>query len=309
MGWLPLGNREKREENVMIKTNEQYLVQTAALVEVHPMHTRDRSPYRVSRDGNAFCLPGPGGIVYNVRTGDSAYGWMADHVEPGVTAFNSDEAQNYCLQNLVCVGNEARVVSGDAKGDKGVVVGTHAGAEHVMIDFPADTLEKLVYGDKIMIRMVGKGLVFEDYPAIKTLRMSPRLVEAMGLRNGSNGKLIAPVVANVPPQFMGSGIGRTSERGDYDIMTGDREALAEHGLDKLRLGDFVAILDHDNRFGRGYRRGAITIGVVVHGDCHMGGHGPGVAPLFTAVEPVIEPVIDADANLAVVLGFREDWNS
>jgi hypothetical protein len=121
--------------------------------------------------------------------------------------------------------------------------------------------------------------------------------------------LITPVVATVPPQFMGSGIGKTSERGDYDIVTGDRRALAEHGLDQLRLGDFVGILDHDNRFGRGYRRGAITVGIVVHADCMLTGHGPGVAPLFTALEPVIEPLIEPDANLAIVLDLREDWNA
>jgi hypothetical protein len=290
----------------MIKMNVEQLVEMAGLVEIHATHTGSRSPYKVDRNGQAFCLPGPAGIVYNVRVGDSAYGWVADHVEPGVTGRNPDDGQNYALQNLVCVGNEAWVVSGDAKGETGVVIGTHAGAEHVIIDFPPQAMEEMIYGDKIMIRMVGKGLIFEDYPAIKTLRTSPRLVEAMGLEESSDGKLAVSVVATVPPQFMGSGIGWTSERGDYDLMTGDREALAEHGLDGLRLGDIVAIMDHDNRFGRGYRQGAVTIGAIVHGDCLQAGHGPGVVPLFTAREPVIKPVIDADANLAILFGLRED---
>lgn len=303
----------------MIKTNEKFLVHTAALAEVRPMTTKGTNPYHVSAEGEAYCLPAPGGIVYNVRTGDTVYGWMADHLEPGVSAFNPDQKENNSLQTLVCVGNEARVVSGDAKGEVGVVVGTHACQDyfvsshfdnaHVIIDFQAETLEKLVYGDKILVRLLGKGLVFEDYPAIKTNCVSPRLAEAMRLRDGPDGKLIAPVVATVPPELMGSGIGFPSEFGDYDIMTDDREALAEHGLDKLRLGDFVAILDHDNRYGHSYRRGATTIGVIVHGDCRLGGHGPGVSPLFTAIEPVIQPVIDPDANLAIVLGFREDWAS
>jgi hypothetical protein len=295
------------ERQILIKTNKQHLVETAGVVEVHPMHTRDMSPYKVGRDGDAFCLPGPGGIVYNVRVGDTAYGWMADHFEPGVTARNPDDGQNFAVQNLVCVGNDARVVSGDAKGELGVVIGTHAGSEHVMIDFAAETMEKLVYGDKIMIRMVGKGLVFEDYPSIRTLRSSPKLIEAIALQEGPDGMLMVPVVAKVPPQFMGSGIGWSSERGDYDLMTGDKAALARHGLDQLRLGDFVAILDHDNRYGRGYRRGAITVGVIVHGDCLQTGHGPGIVPLFTTLEPVIEPVIEPDANLASVFDLREDW--
>jgi hypothetical protein len=288
----------------VIRTNEAHLIESAALVEVHPHH--NPGPYGVASDGVPFCLPGSGGIVYNVRVGDSAYGWVADHIEPGVSALNPDNDQNLCLQNLVCVGNWATVVTGDAKGEKGTVVGKHGGAEHTLIDFPRSTMEKLVYGDKIMLRLHGKGLIFEDYPGIRTLCISPRLLKIMGL-SGGNGKLIVPVVARVPPQFMGSGLGMHSERSDYDIMTADRKTLAEHGLDRLRMGDFVALMDHDNRFGRCLRRGAITIGVIGHGDCHMAGHGPGVVSLFTSPEPVIEPVIDADANVAIRLGLREDW--
>jgi hypothetical protein len=302
----------------MIGTNEERLVRTSALAEVQPQASQ-RNPYNVSQEGEVSCVPAPGGIVYNVRTGDSAYGWVADHLEPGASVYNPKDEENNALQFLVCVGNEARVVSGEAKGETGLVVGTHACGDYfasahfdrarVIVDFPWEILEKLVYGDKVLIRLVGKGLAFTDYPAIKTDSISPRLVEAMGLEDGPGGKLRVPVVARVPPALMGSGVGFSAEFGDYDIMSGDREALAENGLDELRLGDFVAIMDHDARYGRSYRRGAATIGVVVHGDCRLAGHGPGVSPLFTAVEPVIEPVIDTDANLAVVLSLREDWEA
>jgi hypothetical protein len=288
----------------MVRTNEIHLVEAALQVEVHPFH--NPMPYRVSDEGKPFALPGAGAIVYNVRTGDPAYGWVGDHIEPGVTAVNPVEDQNLALQNLVCIGNEATVVSGDAKGETGVVVGKHGGAEHTLLDFPRVTIEKLVYGDKILIRMIGKGLVFDDYRNVRTLCISPRLVKAMGLQDGK-GKLVAPVVAKVPAEFMGSGIGGPSERSDYDIMTADRASLVRHGLDNLRLGDFVAIMDHDNRYGRCYRRGAISIGVIGHGDSPLAGHGPGVVILFTSAGPDIEPVIDPDANLAIRLGFREDW--
>jgi hypothetical protein len=287
----------------MVRMNEGRLVETSAMVEVHPHHFA--GPYDITAEGVPITVPITGGIQYNVRVGDSAFGWVADHIEPGVVTANPDKDQNLCLNNLVCIGNEALVVSGDAKGDKGLVTGKHGGAEHVLIDFPPGTLDKLLYGDKIMIRIFGRGLVFEDYPDIKTLCISPSLVRAMGLRDGPNGRLIAPVAVKVPPQFMGSGIGGTSERGDYDIMTADEEALMEFGLDKLRLGDFVALMDQDNRFGRCYRRGAITVGVIAHGDSKIAGHGPGVVALFTSVSPVIEPEIDPDANIAIRLGLRE----
>jgi hypothetical protein len=288
----------------MIRMNEDRLVETSALVEVHPHHFA--GPYDITAAGEPITVPITGGIHYNVRVADSAYGWEADHLEPGVVTRNPDEDQNLCLSNLVCIGNEARVVSGDAKGDKGVVTGKHGGgAGHTMIDFPPETLEKLIYGDKILIRMLGRGLVFEDYPGIKTLGISPRLVKAIGLRDGPDGRLVAPVTAKVPSVFMGSGIGSWSARGDYDIMTTDKEALAENSLDRLRLGDFVALMDQDSMFGHGYRRGAITIGIIAHGDTQIAGHGPGVVALFTSVTPMIEPEIDPDANIAFCLGLRK----
>ena len=50
---------------------------------------------------------------------------------------------------LACIGNEAIVVKGDAKGEKGVVVGKHGGIEHVMADFPPEIMEKLVIEDRV----------------------------------------------------------------------------------------------------------------------------------------------------------------
>ena len=65
----------------------------------------------------------------------------------------------------------------------------------------------------------------------------------------------------------------------------------------------MAILDHDNRFGRAYRQGAVSVGVVVHSDCMRAGHGPGVTTLMTCASPLIEPVLDPAANLADLLGI------
>ena len=85
-------------------------------------------------------FPGVGGITYNVRVGDLAVGWMADHVEPGVSIRNKEKEDrfphgpNYALNVLSCVGNEAVVVTGDAKGENGVVTGKHGGIEHVLVD-------------------------------------------------------------------------------------------------------------------------------------------------------------------------------
>ena len=42
-------------------------------------------------DGRATTLPGMYGIAYNARVGDRAFGWAADHVEPGVSIAHPDE--------------------------------------------------------------------------------------------------------------------------------------------------------------------------------------------------------------------------
>ena len=80
--------------------------------------------------------------------------------------------------------------------------------------------------------------------------------------------------------------------------------VEEYGLDDLRFGDFVAILNADSTYGRHYYTGAVSVGIVVHGDSYIAGHGPGVTGLLTSRLGEIEPVIDAKANIADVLGLR-----
>ncbi len=117
----------------MLKTNKDRLVKMSVIGEVV-----GSAVYKVSANGDPMILPGVGGITYNVRVGDLATGWMADHVEPGVSLENrvSDSrmphAQSRALNVLSCIGTEAMVVKGDAKGEKGAVVGKHGGIEPVI---------------------------------------------------------------------------------------------------------------------------------------------------------------------------------
>ena len=286
----------------MIETNVDRLIILSVMGEVHSPHATS-IPYRIAHDGRPFVLPGTGGITYNLRVGDSAYGWMADHVEPGVTVRNPSEDENHSLNILACVGNEARVVSGDAKGEVGVITGKHGGSEHVLVDFSPEVKEKLVHGDRVLIKAWGRGLELANFPEVKVMNLSPNLLSAMGLQ-GEEGKLLVPVAGIVPAELMGSGVGATSERGDYDIMTADKEVLKENGLDQLRLGDIVAIRDHDSSYGRNYRRGAMTIGIIIHADCLGAGHGPGVTTLLTSPGPKIVPSLVERANIADYLDLR-----
>jgi hypothetical protein len=292
----------------MLKTNEKNLVQLA--MQCKPGPPRIRPGWKVDHEGKPFILPGIGGITLNIVVGDSAFGLAGDHIEPGVScSANSEkpfEFPNNSLQLLSCIGNEAILVSGDAKGEKGTVTGHHGGSEHVMIDFPKKVLKKLTYDDKIMIRTCGQGLKLIDYPDIKLYNLDPALLKKIKIKETRDkqikGPIKVPVTTIVPAQCMGSGLGSAHvAAGDYDIMTSDPETVQKYKLDKLKFGDFVALLDHDNSYGRSFLKGAISIGIIVHSDCLLAGHGPGVSTLMTCSKPLIEPILNANANIANLL--------
>jgi len=292
-----------------LKTNVDNLVKISVIGEV-PSPVFGRSPYRISHDGQPMVFPGVGGITYNVRVGDLAVGWMADHVEPGVSIENKEKearfphGPNYALNVLSCVGNEAVVVTGDAKGDKGVVTGKHGGIEHVLTDFPAEVMKKMVIGDKVMIKAFGVGLKLPDFPEIKVMNLDPRFLDAMGPK-GYGGTLEIPVTHTVPARVMGSGLGSNNVySGDYDIQLFDDDTKTEYGLEDLRLGDLVAIMDADHSYGRIYRKGATSIGIIAHTDCIISGHGPGVTTLFTSSTGKIIPRIDSKANITTILKLQ-----
>jgi len=289
----------------MINTNERSVIEF--ILQCQPGFPRSRGQWNVDRTGKPFILPGIGGITLNLQVGDSAFGWAADHVEPGVSCTADTnkpfEHPNNSLQLFACVGNKARIISGEAKGAEGVVLGHHGGSEHVIVDFPRDVKEKLTYDDKIIIFARGQGFKLVDYPEITLFNLDPDLFAKMKIEKVEK-KLQIPVTTLVPAACMGSGIGSSHvATGDYDIMTGDSDTVQAYQLDKIRFGDFVALLDHDNRFGRDYHKGAVSIGVVVHSDCMLSGHGPGVTTLMTCVNSQIEPVIDPRANLADLFGI------
>jgi len=280
----------------MLKTNVDKLpvISVAGVV----WHPKLGGRARINVDGQAYFLPSVGGIAYNVKIGDPCLGWAADHLEPGVSTRHKDNDHNSSYQMLSCIGNEATVKSGDAKGEKGFVTGKHGGCDHVMIYFPQETLEKLNIDDNIGVKAVGQGLALLDYPDIILRNMSPALLEKMNIQE-VGGKLKVGVSKIAPAAIMGSGLGAgSSASGDYDITLFDEGIMDEYGLKDLRFGDIVAIQNADNRFGYSYRTGACSIGVVVHGECFGSGHGPGVATLITSKLPMIEPFIDAKANLA-----------
>ena len=289
----------------MLKTNRDKLIKISVQGSVDHPGTPTGTEYNPDRMRMAQATPTMGGICYNANIGDCCMGIKGEHTEPGVTTKNlTSEAHNGAYNTYSCIGNVAKVVTGDAKGELGRVTGMHGGPEHVMLWFPQETLEKLTCTDQFLVKAYGFGLELTDYPDVVCTNLDPDLLDAMGIEE-KDGKLIVKVAAKIPGYLMGSGKGHYHPvRGDYDLMTQDKEEIARLGLDKLRVGDIVLLEDQDNTWGRAHCKGASTIGVIIHGESDRMGHGPGITTILSSRKPIIEGVIDESANLATYFGAK-----
>lgn len=278
-------------------TNEKTLVAMAVAARVSAPSLRPGT-YIPWPDGRATVLPGMSGVTYNVRCGDRAFGWAADHVEPGVSIDDeSDGGRHHALHYLNCIGNDAVVTSGLAAGARGMVIGEHA---RILVQFDTKTHDLIAPGDQIQIITLGNGLRLTDHPRIEMKKISPRLFHGMNITE-KDGRIHVPVAMELPIRIMGSGAELNAEYVDQDLMSGDRALMADLGIDKMRLGDVIAIRDADHHFGRSYRKGAVTIALCIHGDSIMNGHGPGILTLMTARDGEIDFSIDPQANIANAL--------
>jgi hypothetical protein len=76
-----------------------------------------------------------------------------------------------------------------------------------------------------------------DYPEVTVTSLSPSLLKKIPVREKGQ-HLQIPVVAMVPAELMGSGLGHNdSFKGDYDIQTSEPSVIKKYGLEKLRFGD------------------------------------------------------------------------
>ena len=305
---FPISGKILAQELMPVEYNKDNLVRMAVQGQIAEARM-SYPPYRIGSDGTLSVVPGTGSITYNYRTGDSAIDVAGDHIEPAVTLYHPNgrqSAESVALNVLSCIGNEAVVITGNARGARGFVIGKHGGSEHVMVDFPDPTvLDNLLLGDRMHIHAVGTGMDITNIKDVKAMNMSPTLLESLtdaGMGITPEGKLRISVTHLVPAKIMGSGLGRNhAYSGDYDIQLFDEMVNEKYDLGTLRLGDIVAIINADTSYGRIYKTGAVTIGVVTHGRSIVAGHGPGVTTLFTSPSGNIEPVIDDDANLKNLL--------
>lgn len=215
------------------------------------------------------------------------------------------DGPNNALITYACIGNRARVITGPATGATGIVTGKHGGVNHVLADFPDKILRALQIGDRIQIESVGMGMRLIPHRKIALLNLSPALLWRWGITE-SDHAIQVPVTHLIPAGIMGSGLGKNSAwRGDYDIQLADSRARKKYRLDSLRFGDLVAITNADNRRGPLYQKGFVTVGIIVHGDSTVSGHGPGVTPLITGPAQCLKVRQDMNANLAQIFNIRQ----
>ena len=92
---------------VNVTSNAGHLVRQILTGEVWPP-LGDRHVYRTGPDGQAFALPGMGGMTLGVHCGDPATGYASDHLEPGASVRHRDPGANMALPSIIFIRDRER---------------------------------------------------------------------------------------------------------------------------------------------------------------------------------------------------------
>ena len=271
-----------------LTTNEDQLV--AMVLSGWVTHPElDASPFQVGADGRPYLPFGAGGVLYGYGPGARAFVGSADHPEPGATIKARDERSQAALAAFACLGNEAWVAFEDGRAT-GVVVGLRGEGQGLFVHFQRRDLRRISPGQRISVRCCGSGLQVTGFADIAVHHLSQGILSK--LADVRDGQLVASVRARIPSYLLGNGVGRPAATWETDLQSDDPEALRRHGCDELRIGDVVAMDDWEAVTMQGYAPGATTIGVVVHGDSPLPGHGPGILPVLSGSAARLVAVLD-----------------
>lgn len=257
---------------------------------------------RTDRNGRAFVLPGTGGIHPDVHVGDSV-DLVGDHLMVGASLADATAgaADPGGAHLLACVGNRVRVIDGTFLG---VVAGKRGGLAPgylppslLSVEAPTARLEALVPETVVVVEALGRGLEFVDHPTVHLSNVSPALLDALRIVE-TDGRLEMRVRTVVPSRAAGAGLGQDAWIGDLEIA--DPSQASPAGLE-LRFGDLVAFQDIDGRFGRFYRPGTVSVGLVAHGPSPAPGHGTGATIVVAGPSDALRLVVDDGATVAPTL--------
>lgn len=265
-------------------------------------------PYRIDADGHPYLPVGDGGIVLGLQLGDSVFARKADHAAPGACLVHPDPAARQALAAYSCIGNQVKVRTGHAAGARGVVIGKRGEEGRVIAAFRPAELAAMRPADEVSIRATGQGCRPDGFPAgLTVLNIDPGLFAVLPMVRppaSGEGPVSVGVRCSVPSKLAGNGLGRPAVSWDLDLqlpppdpgrsLAGD---AAEAG--DVLLGDFVAVTDIDARFNVGYRKGWVTVGIVVHGSSPLPGHGPGITPILTGPARVLDIAREAASHVGL----------
>lgn len=294
----------------MIRTNKDRLPVKPLLGKVKEMGNESFSNMVMDPDGRGQYRVGTGGIHYNYRLGDSCRKLVGTHLQPGVSSvygggepatnpyFGSPAAAAY--NQYCCVGNQAAILGGPLDGRTGVVTGKISGFG-VTLAFDDEVIAQMNGTERFVIRACGVGLEIEGEPDVAVHNLDPELLDSLGLEE-HGGVYDVKVKKIIPGHLVGAGVGGSVIASCGQLMTdngGENDTL--YGLGELCVGDFVAITDLDMTSGRTFWEGAVAVCLVVSGDCESTGAGPGIMTVLASKTAKLNPVLDADANLANLL--------
>jgi hypothetical protein len=258
------------------------------------------TPYRVDADGHPYLPAGDGGLVLGVRLGDPVSALDGDHVAPGACLVHPEPAARYALVSYGCIGNPAEVRTGRAAGARGAVIGKRGEDGRLITGFRQEDLARMRPGDQVTVRTCGQGWQHPDVPpGVLVMNAGPGLLGTLPIEWPGEGPMTVGVRTVLPSELAGNGIGRPAAAWDLDLQlpTGPgRPAAVERPPPGLLLGDLVAVTGLDARHNMGYRRGWLTVGVVVHGSSPLPGHGPGITPILTGPLTAISAVADVTGH-------------
>jgi hypothetical protein len=283
-----------------VVTNKDKLLTVAVQGQIVP--AQPSTSWVTTWDGKSKLAIGMGGINYNLKVGEKAFGWASgDRATVGVSTGGSDERTAGSWLTHTSIGNEVRILSGAARGEKGVVVGKFG--SFVQVHFDDAVLERLAIGDKLHVKASGLGLELQGFKDVFPHGIAPEILEKIASQT-ADGAIEVPVVAEVPAEIMGQGSGRGSLSGHWNIQTTYPPDITKYKLDQLRFGDLVLLKDIQTDYGMGYFKGGATLGVVVSGPSDISGLGVGVTPILSSRSVQIRPRIDPTANIGKFLGIR-----
>ena len=291
----------------MIKLNTENLVERGVdvkvvnLVSVPPV---GRHRKNVSVESLPFC-----GISYNVRLGDPVFGWSEDLIEPGIiAAVHTGDHSSPCpgngLPGICSIGNKVKIITGEAPGLEGVLVGkSFAVPDAVIIDFPERVYQKLTAGDHLWILARGRRSMFAEYPSIQCYGIDPEVLNKFELQQAGRTRLMTPVCFFMTPDYFTP----IDEKHFVPQLLcsfhgADSREMQKLGIGNMRFGDLIAITDLDCTDGFNKQQGAVTIGMVTLSPVAVWDIAFGVSVLLTCSEGRIVPVINPSANIGHHLG-------